>query len=414
MTAGRSPYLSVIEYATALLLLAYPVAMLTVRGGMNAVLLLTLLLALLVRLKPAAGMRAVAWQPAWTNYVLSMSGLTVAVLVSQLANNNLAGHPHDAVSRFWLAIPVFLLLLKLRAAVFKVLQFAFPLAAVVGWSLAEDVPGYGFTLHTLDKIHFGDYLLLLGTLSLFTLDWFGRDRWPLRLLKLAGFVFGLLASLESGTRGGWLAIPLFIAIYFYFRASRLSLRALGAGVFWGSLMITLAYFASVTVQERVEQMASDVSAYGQGQRDTSTGIRWQLYRAALDISIRHPFFGVGPEGFAREMEPMRQAGKLTAEAAHLGRGEVHNDILAKSAGMGLFGLAAILALYLVPLNLFYRAANTNVPRVRRAGILGITVVTGHMVFGLSQEFLSLTMATAFYGFTVAVLLAACQNLHYDD
>ena len=33
------------------------------------------------------------------------------------------------------------------------------------------------------------------------------------------------------------------------------------------------------------------------------------------------------------------------------------------------------------------------------------------MFGWAVEFLSLTMATAFYGFAVAVLLAACYNVH---
>jgi len=31
---------------------------------------------------------------------------------------------------------------------------------------------------------------------------------------------------------------------------------------------------------------------------------------------------------------------------------------------------------------------------------------------LTVEILNLTMATAFYSFTVAVLLAACYNVHY--
>jgi len=412
MIESRTTYSHLVEKVAALLLLVYPTAMLTVRGGMNAVMLLMLILALLVWLKPPAGLHRVAWQPVWSGYFISMFGLSVAVLISQLANNDLAGHPHDAASRLWLALCVFWFLLKLRASVFRVLQFAFPVAAIAGWLLAEDV-GYGFTLRTLDKIHFGNYLLLLGALSLFSIDWFGKDDWPLRLLKLAGFTFGLLASLESGTRGGWLAIPVFIGIYFFFRASRLSLRAIGVSIFLGGLIIVVAYFASAIVQERIEQLAGDVSSYEQGDRDTSTGIRWQLYKAALDIFVHHPLTGVGPEGFAREMQPMMLAGKLTPDAAELGRGEVHNDILAKMAGMGVFGLAAIIALYLLPLHLFFLAIKATQSQVRRAGILGVTFVTGHVVFGLSQEFLSLTMATAFYGFTVAVLLAACQNLHYD-
>ncbi len=98
----------------------------------------------------------------------------------------------------------------------------------------------------------------------------------------------------------------------------------------------------------------------------------------------------------------------------MGRGEVHNDILAKAAGMGILGLIAILAIYLVPLRLFWRATKSGSDRVRRSGILGVVFVSGVFVFGLTVEFLNLTMVTAFYGFTVAALLAACYNVHHDE
>jgi len=48
---------------------------------------------------------------------------------------NYAAHPHDAASRYWLAIPVFLLLQRLSTNVFSVLQFAFPAAAITGFLL---------------------------------------------------------------------------------------------------------------------------------------------------------------------------------------------------------------------------------------------------------------------------------------
>ena len=111
---------------------------------------------------------------------------------------------------------------------------------------------------------------------------------------------------------------------------------------------------------------------------------------------------------------MVEAGKLTPVAAEFGRGEVHNDILSKAAGMGVFGLLAMLAIYIVPFRLFWRATKSVSDQVKRAGILGITFVSGFFVFGLTVECLNLTMATAFYSFTVAVLLAACYNVHQGE
>src|SRR4030065_283894 len=98
------------------------------------------------------------------------------------------------------------------------------------------------------------------------------------------------------------------------------------------------------------------------------------------------------------MQPMEEAGKLTYLDAVYGRGEVHNDILSKAAGMGVF----------------WRATKSALAQVRSAGFLGLAFVSGFFVFGLTVEILNLTMATAFYSFTVAVLLAACYNVHYYE
>jgi len=413
MKIKHSYYFHFVEKAAALLLLVYPVLMLTVKGGMNAVFLFILLLALAVWMVRPAGMNAVAWKPEWTAYVAAMFLLSFAILVSQMAHQNITAHPHDAASRYWLAIPIFLLLHRLPLRVIGVLQYAFPLGAIGGLLMAREHAGR-LAIATLDMIHFGDFELILGMLSLFSLNWLGRDIPALRLLKILGGIAGVWASLASGTRGGWLAIPLFIGFFFYFNLGKGFLKSIMASLLVATLAMTAGYFAVGTFHQRVNALAHDVMTFDQGNRDTSTGLRWQLYQAAADVLYRHPFAGVGPEGFASEMQPMVEAGKLTPYAAYLGRGEVHNEILAKAVGMGILGLIATLAGYLVPLRLFWRATKAGSDRVRRSGILGVVFVSGVFVFGLTVEFLNLTMATAFYSFTVAVLLAACYNIHHGE
>ncbi|MDO8294641.1 MAG: O-antigen ligase family protein [Gallionella sp.] len=414
MKIKHSYYFHFVEKAAALLLLAYPVLMLTVKGGMNAVFLFMLLLALTVWMVRPAGMSAVAWKPEWTVYVAAMFLLSFAILASQMAHQNITAHPHDAASRYWLAIPIFLLLQRLPLRVIGMLQYAFPLGAIGGLLMATKEPAGRLAIATLDKIHFGDFELILGMLSLFSLNWLGRDIPALRLLKILGCIAGVWASLASGSRGGWLAIPLFIELFFYFSMGKVSLKMITSSLLAATLVMTASYFAVGTFHQRVNALAHDVVTFDQGNRDTSIGVRWQLYQTAADVFYRHPFTGVGPEGFASEMQPMVEAGKITSAAAQLGRGEVHNEILAKAAGMGILGLIAILAGYLVPLQLFWRATQSGSDRVRRSGILGVVFVSGVFVFGLTVEFLNLTMATAFYSFTVAVLLAACYNVHHGE
>lgn len=404
---------SFVEKAAALLLLIYPTMMLAVKGGMNGVLLFMLLLAVAVWIARPVGISAVVWRREWTIYAAAMFAMSIAIFISQSYHQHYAAHPHDAASRYWLAIPVFLLLQRLRPNVFTVLQYAFPVAAITGFLLAKEMGGRS-GIGTLDLIHFGDFELILGVLSLFSIDWFGRDKLPIRILKLLGFIAGLAASFASGSRGGWLAIPVFIVIFIYFMMGRSSPRMIMSAVFAAMLSVTLLFSFNSMFHLRVSQLASDVAVFDQGSRDTSTGIRWQLYKAAVDVFLRHPVFGAGPEGFALETRQMGDAGTLTEKAAAMGHAEVHNDILSKAAGMGVFGLFAILAIYLVPFRLFWRATSSSLMQIKRAGILGITFVSGFFVFGLTVEILDLTMATAFYSFTIAVLLAACCNIHHGE
>jgi O-antigen ligase len=406
-------YLMGIETVVSVLLLSYPAIMLTVKRGMNAVLLAFLLLAFLVWLRPPVMVVSTDWKREWTPYLAAMFAMTASIFISQAYHQNFSAIHYDSPARYWLAIPVFLLLYRLELRVFLALQLAFPIAAIVGWVLARDI-GNGVTLPLMDKIRYGDSMLLFSMLSLLSIDWLGRDSLYLRALKWIGFLVGLLATFQSGTRGALLAIPVFVAIYLLSRGIRITLKSALASLALGVMVIGGAYLAINTVQLRLQTMAAEVTAYDQGNRDTSTGIRWQLYLAAVELISERPIFGLGPGGYALQMAPMATAGKITPVAAEYGRGEVHNDILKKMADMGIFGLTAIFAVYLVPLSLFRRASKSDFMRIKRTGLMGMVFVSGFMVFGLTAEVLNLSMTISFYSFTVAVLLAYCYNIHHAE
>lgn len=414
MKTFDSYYLRYMQSTIRLLLLVFPILMLTVLGGMNAVLFVCVLIALLVRLHPPRLLAKTEWRSEWWPYVIAMFAVTAAILIIQTYHQNFSAPHYDGPARYWLAIPVFLLLYRLDLRVFDTLQYAFPIAAIVGWVFANDnIYGEaGISLPLLDKIRYGDSMLLLSVLSLLSIDWLSKDVLYLRVLKWSGFGVGLLAAFQSGTRGALLAIPVFVVIYLIFRGKRTSLKSILSGFILGGIVIGGSYLASSTVQSRLQQMGADVTNFSQGNRDTSTGIRWQLYSAAVEIIAEHPIFGVGTGGYALQMEPMAAAGKITPMAAELGRGEVHNDILKKTADMGVFGFTALMAVYLVPFWMFRKASRSDSLQIRRAGLMGMFFVSGFMVFGLTAEILNLTMTISFYSFTIAVLLAYCHNVHH--
>jgi len=407
-------YSRIIEWAAALILIAYPSLMFAVKGGMNGSFLLLLILSIVVLLFRPREMQSVIWDREVTFYLLAMSALPLAIFLSQSYHQHYDGHPYDAATRFLLAVPVFLLLRRVRLDVVALVQYGFPVAAIIGCLMLKDLGGGRSGIATLDLIHFGDFELILGMLSLLSINWTGRDAVLIRSLKILGFVAGIYASIASGSRGGWIALPVFALIFMYFKFGRLSLKAISSMLLVLVMAGFLAYASSQAIHHRADETMSDLMTFQHGNLDTSTGIRLQLYKVAAEVVSENPIFGVGPQGFALEMDVMLKEGKITPMAADLGKGEVHNELLSKTAGMGIFGFVALLLIYLVPLRVFYRAARATSAQVRQAGLLGFGFVCGFMVFGLTVEVLNLTMAAAFYSLTVAVMLAACLNIHHGE
>ncbi len=406
---------SVLDVAVAALLICYPVLMFAVKGGMNGCFLALLLISLGVLVKRPQAMSAFVWSRATLWYALSMASLLAAIFLSQSYHQQYSGHPYDGASRFLLAVPVFILLTRVRFSVVAAVQYGFPLAAIAGFLMIKPlsyVEGrYGII--TMDLIHFGDFELILGVLSVLSINFGGRDGLVLRLFKTAGFLAGLYASIVSGSRGGWIALPVFLVVFMYFRFGSLKPKAVVFMLFILLTTFLIAYLSSQEIHKRFDETVHDFAIFHHNP-DTGTGVRLQLYQAAAEIFVQNPLFGIGPEGFASQMEHMLKAEKLTPLAAELGKGEVHNEILSKASGLGIFGLISILSIYLVPLRIFYCSMQAENVRIKQSGLLGMVFVSGFMIFGLTVEVLNLTMAAAFYALTVAVLLAACCNIHSGD
>ena len=98
-------------------------------------------------------------------------------------------------------------------------------------------------------------------LSLFSLNWLGRDIPALRLLKVLGCIAGVWASLASGSRGGWLAIPLFIGLFFYFSMGKVSLKMIVSSLLVAALAMTSGYFAVSTFHQRLNGRVRDLLTF---------------------------------------------------------------------------------------------------------------------------------------------------------
>lgn len=402
------PSMTMVNLLLGTILLIYPALLFLVRGGMNGSLFLVALISL--SLLVVAGHKGNDRSSGNAEMIFSVamsSGLAV-IFISQLYHQDLGARYFDSSARFLLAVPILLALRDISVRALSVIQYALPLgaiAALVAVMVENPAVRYNASTSFMNHIHLGDMALLLGFLSIFGIDWIGKDRLAVKALKVCGLLAGLTVSVLSSARGGWIAIPIFVAVYVYCRSRANFFNKIVVAMLIIGAACLLGYLFFEPIHQRLWMAYSDLIQFKSGNVDTSIGVRLQLWKAALYLFAENPILGVGADGFGRAMDALSASGYITHEAAIYGKGEVHNEILAQTVRFGIFGLCSILAIYFVPFFLFLRAAKAGAPLQNGAAMMGMCVTLGFFVFGLTVETFDLKMTAAFYSLTVAVLLA---------
>ncbi|WP_081857878.1 O-antigen ligase [Thiomonas sp. FB-Cd] len=403
--------------------MAYPTLMLVVPGAVNTAFALLLVLSLGILAsgwrhgsgrEVAADARRASLPATWGwAFSLAMLALPVSIFLSQVANQRWGWPYYDAASRFLFSVPVFFALRRVAPKYLRPLQYGLIAGALVAafaiTYIARDWGNGRLGTSFLNPIHFGDLALTLGMLAAFSIDWGTRDTHWMRALKICALLAGLYASMKTGARGGWAAIPLFVALWLWFQRKSLPPSRLAWYAAAACVLAIASYLLLPEVHHRIDMIEANLAAYQGGQDNTSLGIRFQLWRAALLIFEQHPWLGVGMGGFKALMPAMQKAGVLTPLAAALGEGEVHSEMLSRLCQLGILGLAAIVSVYALPALMFARRPFRGSAFRIRSAQMGMVLIGVFFVYGLSVETFDLTMTAAFYALTTAILLASTHN-----
>jgi O-antigen ligase len=251
-------------------------------------------------------------------------------------------------------------------------------------AVALGVRSGGFT----NPIQFGNVALLFGVLCIVR-TLVGHQSVGMRILLWVGFIAGLAASVWSQTRGGWVAVVL-IFIWIVINATKDWVR-LRRGLVAFAMLTVLAIPAlqpNGVVQLRIAVAVTEFNAFvDYGKQDTSVGARLAMWSVAIDEIGKAPIFGHGNQGWIEVRNAAIADGRLSNFSA--GFTHLHNEYLNVTFKRGLVGLALYLALYLVPMLMFFKPYLQDVrPDVRALAMAGMVIPMMFMDFGLTQTFLS--------------------------
>lgn len=259
-------------------------------------------------------------------------------------------------------------------------------------------------------IQFGNIAMLTGLFCLAGLGWAGAQ--PQRRIWLpllvAGAVGGILGSLFSGSRGGWVGLPLVLLVLYRAYSEYFSRRM---RIMAPTLVVVAVVFVynvpQLGVQERVHAAFNDISLYKQGNPDTSLGARFEMWRAASQLALSKPLLGWGEVNYDAALRSLVERGKAHEIVTNFGH--PHNEFLNAAAKRGLLGVLALLALYLVPLRQFAGGLRSPNLTQRSLATAGTLLSVAYVDFGLSQAFFSHNSGVMVYSVWLIVLWGCYRN-----
>lgn len=383
-----------------------------VQGALNAVLVALWLFSLIELVRGRWALRPLWADPQARWLLAALAAPFVAVGLVQLLRQEFVPSYFDAPLRLAMAGMLALYFAARRIDFLRLAQYAFPAGVLLCAAYIFFWPGAASHFWTfgrvatyfMDPLTLAAHITIAGFISLFLVDADGPDPLWRKALKYLGFGAALALSIATGSRTGWVMIPLLIAVWLIgVKGAKSNVQALLA-VIAVSLACFALYWGSDVVHERVSKGIQDILDYATGvDRDTSLGIRISLWRANWILFLKSPLYGWGFQGVPRLAGVPEVAPFLTPLfESFFVRSGGHNEVLQSMMRMGVLGLASRLLVFAVPLVVFARAAHSPVARRRCAGYLGLVVVIGYLTAGASMEVLNLIYAASFYGLSVAV------------
>lgn len=316
---------------------------------------------------------------------------------------------YDAAARFFLAVPVILVLC------------AWPARGETVWGgVAAGAIGAGIfgLLHqqtvrqltfggVTNPIQFGNISIVLGMLALAGIGWALQQprRWLWVTLLALGAVGGIAGTIFSSSRGSWVALPVCMFIVALHYARTHGRRVLFAGIGATLLLIGGLYAQPDSdVRQRSDLAEKEMSAYladrNSDSSGTSVGQRLEMWRAGMTMIPGHLLLGVGKQGYIDRKQALIDAGRanpLIAPHTHL-----HNDYLDALVKRGLPGLLATLAVLFGPMWLFGRHMNGSAA-VKPYALAGVLLCICYILFGLTQAFFTHNNGVMVFAFTTAIL-----------
>lgn len=322
-------------------------------------------------------------------------------------------------SRFFIILPVILLLFKVNDYKYF-LWYGISIGSILAFSFAfyqYKFLGYERSDGGLPAIMFGDMGMMLGLLSFVSCAYFYiQKNYMWLLISLIAILCGTGASFLSDSRGGWIALPIIIPFLLWQCRGLFKKRLVVTLLILLTSSISVFWFSpNASIKVRFDTAVNQVVEYYNGQaKNTSVGLRFEMWKLAGYMFLEHPILGAGRESSFELKESIAEAGKVTRPAIDFTHS--HNEVFDSIGYRGVTGLIFLMVIYLVPLLLFYKKIKKYRDSwdIKVYALAGILIPFSFIVFGLTAVLFVHKVAVTMYVFSIAYFWVALRLAEKED
>lgn len=322
-------------------------------------------------------------------------------------------------SRFIFAIPIFLMFLKLPID-YSTLFWGAMFGSVSAFLLAAYECFYLDIYRAQGAEHpimFGNIAVLLSAICfVYVIKLYSDKRQLLvTVFSLSGFC-GIFASILSGSRGGWIVLPLLIFLLLFYSKKLLGKKKL----IYVTIFFILSIFMTVSIPQfgvsaRFNQAIDNINNYDNNEnRNSSIGARLEMWKAGYYLFLDSPVIGVGEYNSIEKKKGLVEQGLV--HSLVLSYRHAHNEYIDALSLRGLVGFILLMLLYLVPLNLFFKKIKQYADNwdIKACAIAGILVPMSYMGFALTQSMFSHNIGVMMYIFPVIYFWSAIRSIEHSQ
>ncbi len=292
------------------------------------------------------------------------------------------------------------------------MQWSFPLAVVAIFMAIRTNPKAWdinrISTSFVDPLTLGSMALTFALVILASTRLFKSESVLLQFSKLLLVAMGVTLSLQTGSRTGWLALPIVLWVLWVVRRQGVQ------SWFWlilswlGCCGLAWAFYTSVAVvQHSVDLAIQDIQNYhwiGMNP-DTSVGMRISFARMGWFYFSQNPLAGWGDQGFRH----LLNAPEITHFSSDFARQfsfekGFHNEITTNLVRSGIWGGLCALLMLTMPLVFFTKCIRIPL------GLLAFCYWVPICVTAMTTEVFNLKLTASFHAFMLAVLMGCLLGL----